>query len=66
MLSHNNIVSDVLNSAPRIPFEAGKVLLSFLPVCHHIFERMILYLHNTMVFRFILENLLRKSDNIKK
>jgi long-chain acyl-CoA synthetase len=45
MLSHNNIVSDVLNSAPRIPFEAGKVLLSFLPVCHHIFERMILYLH---------------------
>jgi long-chain acyl-CoA synthetase len=25
MLSH--IVSDVLNSAPRIPFEAGKVLL---------------------------------------
>jgi long-chain acyl-CoA synthetase len=26
MLSHDNIVSDVLNSAP-IPFEAGKVLL---------------------------------------
>jgi long-chain acyl-CoA synthetase len=45
MLSHDNIVSDVLNSAPRIPFEAGKATaLSFLPVCH-IFERMILYLH---------------------
>jgi long-chain acyl-CoA synthetase len=27
LCSHDNIVSDVLNSAPRIPFEAGKVLL---------------------------------------
>ncbi|MGB8704331.1 MAG: AMP-binding protein, partial [Gillisia sp.] len=45
MLSHNNIVSDVLNSAPRVPFEIGHyTALSFLPVCH-IFERMILYLY---------------------
>ncbi|AOW09869.1 AMP-dependent synthetase/ligase [Flavobacterium gilvum] len=45
MLSHKNVVSNVINSAPRIPFEAGKsVALSFLPICH-IFERMILYLY---------------------
>ncbi len=41
MLSHNNIVSNVLDSANRIPFEAGKSrALSFLPICH-IFERMV-------------------------
>jgi long-chain acyl-CoA synthetase len=34
MLSHKNIVSDVLNSA-QVPFEAGTTrALSFLPVCH--------------------------------
>jgi long-chain acyl-CoA synthetase len=45
MLSHKNIVSNVLDSAPRIPFEKGKSRgMSFLPVCH-IFERMILYLY---------------------
>jgi len=45
MLSHHNIVSNVLGSAPRIPFEEGSsVALSFLPICH-IFERMILYIY---------------------
>ncbi len=53
MLSHNNIVSNVLDSAPRIPFEKGKSRsLSFLPICH-IFERMILYL-----YQYYGENLL--------
>lgn len=45
MLSHRNIVSNVLDSAPRIPFDPGKSsALSFLPICH-IFERMILYIY---------------------
>jgi len=45
MLSHDNIVSNVLASEKRIPLEYGKAkALSFLPVCH-IFERMILYLY---------------------
>lgn len=44
MLSHNNIVSNVLDSDDRVPFDAGGSALSFLPVCH-IFERMILYLY---------------------
>ena len=46
MLSHNNIVSNVLDSASRIPFEEGNsVALSFLPICH-IFERVILYIYH--------------------
>ena len=45
MLSHNNIVSNVLTSEESVPLEKGKdKALSFLPVCH-VFERMILYLY---------------------
>ena len=45
MLSHQNIVSDVLMSAPRVPLRAGDTrALSFLPICH-IFERMLTYLY---------------------
>ena len=67
MLSHKNIVSDVLNSAPRIPFEAGTTrALSFLPVCH-IFERMILYLYQYYgVSIYFGESIEKISDNIKE
>ena len=45
MLSHNNIVTNVLSAHKRVPLEEGKdKALSFLPICH-IFERMILYLY---------------------
>lgn len=45
MLSHGNIVSNVLTCEQRVPLNKGKDrALSFLPVCH-IFERMILYLY---------------------
>lgn len=45
MLSHRNIVSNVLNSATRVPFEVGtEKALSLLPVCH-VFERMLIYLY---------------------
>lgn len=44
MLSHKNIVSNVLGSKLRVPFSHGSKALSFLPACH-IFERMILYLY---------------------
>jgi long-chain acyl-CoA synthetase len=41
MLSHDNIVSNVLASKPRLPLVQGQsVVLSFLPVCD-IFDRMI-------------------------
>ena len=67
MLSHRNIVSNVLNSAPRIPFEAGKSrALSFLPICH-IFERMILYLYQYYgVSVYFGESIDKISDNIKE
>ena len=67
MLSHHNIVSDVINSASRIPFEAGATkALSFLPVCH-IFERMILYLYQYYgVSIYFGESIDKVSDNIKE
>lgn len=67
MLSHKNIVSNVLDSAPRIPFEAGNSrALSFLPICH-IFERMILYLYQYYgVSVYFGESIDKISDNIKE
>ena len=67
MLSHHNIVSNVLDSAPRIPFAAGKSrALSFLPICH-IFERTILYLYQYYgVSVYFGESIDKISDNIKE
>lgn len=67
MLSHKNIVSNVLDSASRIPFEAGKTrALSFLPICH-IFERMILYLYQYYgVSVYFGESIDKISDNLKE
>ena len=67
MLSHRNIVSNVLDSATRIPFEAGKSrALSFLPICH-IFERMILYLYQYYgVSVYFGESIDKISDNLKE
>jgi len=67
MLSHKNIVSNVLDSAPRIPFDAGKsTALSFLPICH-IFERMILYIYQYYgVSVYFGESIDKISDNLKE
>ncbi|MFX0556718.1 AMP-dependent synthetase/ligase [Maribacter sp. CXY002] len=66
MLSHNNIVSNVIASELRVPFEAGAGALSFLPVCH-IFERMILYLYQYCSIEiYFAEGLDKISDNLKE
>jgi long-chain acyl-CoA synthetase len=66
MLSHDNIVSNVLSSRARVPFEEGAVALSFLPMCH-IFERMIVYLYQHCgVTIYYGEGLDKISDNIKE
>jgi long-chain acyl-CoA synthetase len=67
MLSHQNIVSNVLDSAARIPFERGKSrAMSFLPICH-IFERMILYLYQYYgVSVYFGESIDKISDNINE
>ncbi len=67
MLSHNNIVSNVLDSSPRIPFDEGTSrALSFLPICH-IFERVILYIYQYYsVSIYFAESIEKLSDNIKE
>lgn len=67
MLSHGNIISNVLASAPRVPFEIGQYRsLSFLPICH-IFERMILYLYQYFsVSVYYAESIEKISDNLKE
>ena len=67
MLSHRNIVSNVLDSAPRIPFDPGKsTALSFLPICH-IFERMILYIYQYYgISVYFGESIEKISDNLKE
>lgn len=67
MLSHDNIVSNVLASASRVPFPEGTYTsLSFLPVCH-IFERMILYLYQYFgVSVYFAESIEKISDNLKE
>ena len=67
MLSHNNIVSNVLDSADRIPFAAGESrALSFLPICH-IYERMVTYIYQFMGCSIYFgESLEKISDNIKE
>ena len=69
MLSHRNIVSDVLSSEKRVPFDYGKSIgLSFLPICH-IFERMILYLYQycgvSIYFAESIEKLSENAQEIK-
>lgn len=67
MLSHNNIVSNVLDSADRIPFTPGKSrALSFLPICH-IYERMVTYIYQFYGCSIYFgESLDKISDNIKE
>lgn len=67
MLSHRNIVSNVIDSAPRIPVKEGDArAMSFLPVCH-IFERMILYIYQYhSVSIYFAESIDKISDNLKE
>ncbi|AJR03466.1 AMP-dependent synthetase/ligase [Siansivirga zeaxanthinifaciens] len=67
MLSHNNIVSNVLDSKKRVPFKYGESkALSFLPICH-VFERMILYLYQYCgVEIYFAESIEKMSDNLKE
>ena len=69
MLSHNNIVSNVLASKKRVPLDYGKdIALSFLPICH-VFERMILYLYQycgvSVYFAESIEKLSENAQEIK-
>ncbi|MFO7673662.1 MAG: long-chain fatty acid--CoA ligase [Lutibacter sp.] len=66
MLSHNNIVSNVLASFPRLPLKDGMTVLSFLPVCH-IFERMLHYLYQyASISIYFAEAMDKIGDNLKE
>ena len=71
MLTHQNIVSNVLGSNPRIPRVKGLEytdikILSFLPICH-IFERMLFYLYQYNGYAvYFAESIEKMGDNIKE
>ncbi len=71
MLTHQNIVSNVLASDPRIPRVKGLDyndinVLSFLPICH-IFERMLFYLYQYNGYTvYFAESIDKMGDNIKE
>jgi len=67
MLSHDNIVSNTLESSERLPIDDGNVkALSFLPVCH-IYERMLMYLYQyRSVSIHFAESLETISENLKE
>lgn len=66
MLSHSNIVQNVLAAEERVPFVDGSHALSFLPLCH-IFERVILYIYQYCgVSVYYGEGLDKISENINE
>lgn len=68
MLSHRNIVSNVLNSVKSFPFEEDTAAraLSFLPL-NHIFERMVSLIYiNSGISIYYAENLDTIAENLKE
>jgi long-chain acyl-CoA synthetase len=66
MLSHDNLVSNVLGSKPRLPLEAKGKALSFLPLCH-VYERILSYLYVYVgVSIYYAESIDTISDNLKE
>ena len=69
MLSHRNIVQNVLASIPRLPLIKGaSKVLSFLPLCH-IFERVLIYVYQhagvSIYFAESLETIGENAQEIK-
>lgn len=66
MLSHQNIVSNVVGSRERLPVDEHSKAVSFLPLCH-IYERMVLYLFMyTGVSIYYAESMDTIGDNIRE
>ncbi len=68
MLSHRNIVSNVINAKASFPFEDSPTSrsLSFLPL-NHIFERMVSYIYITSgISIYYAESLETIGDNLKE
>lgn len=69
MLTHKNIVQNILASIPRLPLMKGTTrVLSFLPLCH-IFERVLIYIYQhagvSVYFAESLETIGANAQEIK-
>ena len=67
MLTHRNIVSNILSASKRLPpMENKNKALSFLPLCH-IFERIIIYMYYySRVEIYFAESLETISENLNE
>lgn len=66
MLSHQNLLSNVIACEPMLPVDSTAKSLSFLPVCH-VYERMLLYLYQyTGVSVYFAESMDTIGDNLKE
>ncbi len=66
MLSHNNILSNVLSASQLIPINNSHRVISFLPICH-IFERMVVYLYMKIgAAIYYAESIDKIGDNLKE
>ncbi len=66
MLTHQNLVSNVLGSEDRLPTGDNQRAISFLPLCH-VFERMIDYLYiYKSVSIYYAESIEAIGDNLKE
>jgi len=66
MLSHDNIMSNVLTVSSRQHLRSGARILSFLPLCH-IYERMVNYQYQYLgISIYYGENMNMISENLKE
>lgn len=66
MLTHDNIVSNILSSEHLCPVGPGDRALSFLPLCHS-YERMLTYLYMYIgVSIYYAESIEKIGDNLKE
>lgn len=66
MLSHRNLLSNVIDCTPRVPGKRGDRALTFLPVCH-VYERMLHYLYMHVGYSiYFAESLDTIGENIRE
>lgn len=66
MLSHHNIMSNVMACKPYLPVSSNARAISFLPL-NHVFERMVTYLYLTSgVPIYYAENMETIADNLRE
>jgi long-chain acyl-CoA synthetase len=66
MLSHENFLTNVIATSPRLPLTAGDKTLSFLPLCH-VLERMVNYIFQyTGMTIYYAESMATIGDNIRE